>query len=139
LLALSPWKTAFVSVLLVLGVSLSGVAYGQQSVSGTVTDAETGNPLPGVNIRVVGTETGTVTGPEGAYEVSASSPDASLRFSFVGYETRTVAIDGRSTIDVRLQSETLTGTEVVVTGYSERRRRRCRCGKYADGGVGAGH
>jgi len=122
LLALSPWKTAFVSVLLVLGVSLSGVAYGQQSVSGTVTDAETGNPLPGVNIRVVGTETGTVTGPEGAYEVSAPSPDASLRFSFVGYETRTVAIDGRSTIDVRLQSETLTGTEVVVTGYSEQRR-----------------
>lgn len=122
LLALSPWKTVFVSFLLVLGVSLSGVAYGQQSVSGAVTDAETGNPLPGVNIRVVGTETGTVTGPEGTYEVTAPSPDASLRFSFVGYETRTVAIDGRSTIDVRLQSETLTGTEVVVTGYSEQRR-----------------
>jgi TonB-dependent SusC/RagA subfamily outer membrane receptor len=75
-----------------------------------------------VNIRVVGTNIGTVTSPEGSYELEVPGPDETLQFSFVGYETRRVAIDGRSTIDIALQPATLTGAEVVVTGYSEQRR-----------------
>lgn len=122
LLALSKWKTALVSLLFVLGLSLSGVAYGQHSVSGTVIDAETESPLPGVNIRVVGTETGTVTGQDGGYELSVPSPNDSLRFSFIGYEARTVAVNGRSTINITMEPATLTGTEVVVTGYQTQRR-----------------
>lgn len=123
--ALAQWRTMFVSLILVVGVALFGVtAYGQgqHTVSGTVMDAETGGPLPGVNIRVVGTDIGTVTGEDGTYELSTPSPDETLRFSFVGYETQTVEIEGRTTIDVSMQPATLTGTEVVVTGYSRQRR-----------------
>lgn len=94
----------------------------QHRVSGIVTDAEAGQALPGVNIRVVGTDIGTVSDENGTYQLTTPSPNDSLRFSFVGYETRTVAIDGRSRIDVAMQSATLTGTEVVVTGYREQRR-----------------
>jgi len=111
-----------VSLFLVLGVSLISVAYGQQSVSGRVTDAESGDPIPGVNIRVVDTDVGTVTETNGEYELTVPSGAETLRFTFVGYESQTVDIDGRTTIDVALQPTTLTGTEVVVTGYSEQRR-----------------
>lgn len=95
---------------------------GQHTVSGTVTEADTDGPLPGVNISVVGTNVGTVTDVDGAYELRAPSPEDSLRFSYVGYETHTVAINGRSTINVALEPTTLTGSEVVVTGYTEQRR-----------------
>lgn len=94
----------------------------QHTVSGTVTDAESEEGLPGVNIQVIGTNVGTVTDQSGAYQLTAPSSDDSLRFSFVGYETRTIAINGRSTIDVTMQPTTLTGGEVVVVGYSEQRR-----------------
>lgn len=104
------------------GMMLASPAQAQHDVTGTVTDAETGETLPGVNVQVVGTQRGTVSDREGNYEVTAPSDDASLRFSFVGYEAQTVDIDGRSTINVGLESATLTGGEVVVTGYRTQRR-----------------
>ena len=116
------WGAAIGSLFLMFGLLGYSPAQAQHAVSGTVMDAETDSPLPGVNIRVVGTDIGTVTGPDGAYELSAPSSDETLRFSFVGYETQTVAINGRSTIDITMQPATLTGSEVVVTGYTEQRR-----------------
>ena len=118
------WGTVVGSLVLVLGILVCSPTpvHAQQTVTGTVMDAETNSPLPGVNIRVVGTDVGTVTNQDGSYELTAPSPDESLQFSFVGYETRTVAIEGRSTIDITMQPATLTGTEVVVTGYTEQRR-----------------
>lgn len=115
---------ALLSLFLVLGVLAGGSVYGQDghTVSGTVTDASTGEALPGVNVQVIETETGVATDGDGMYEVEAPSGDASLQFSFVGYETQTVSINGRNTIDVTLQAETLTGSEVVVTGYATQRR-----------------
>jgi len=113
----------FPVLFVLLAVSLAGTAYGQEhAVSGTVTDAERGEPLPGVNVRVVDTETGTATNAEGEYSLMAPSEDATLRFSFVGYENQTINIEGRSTVDVALSPTTLTGGEVVVTGYTEERR-----------------
>jgi TonB-linked SusC/RagA family outer membrane protein len=93
------------------------------AVSGTVTDAASGTTIPGVNVRVVGTQTGTATNAQGRYELTAPSPDDSLRFSFVGYEPQTIGIDGRSTINVALETTTLTGGEVIVTGYSTQQRK----------------
>ena len=92
------------------------------TVSGTVTDAESGESLPGVNIQVVGTQIGTTTGADGGYEITVPSENSTLQFSFVGFNTRTVDVEGRSTIDVTLQPSTLTGEEIVVVGYSEQRR-----------------
>jgi TonB-linked SusC/RagA family outer membrane protein len=106
-----------------IGLAAPAGVQAQITVSGTVTEAESGDVLPGVNVRVVGTQIGTATGRNGEYTIEAPSEDATLRFSFVGYETQEVAVDGRSTIDVTLASRTLTGSEVVVTGYSTQRRR----------------
>jgi len=98
------------------------VAQQGPTVTGTVTDAETGETLPGVNIQVVGTQTGTTTNAEGAFELTVPNENATLRFSFVGYQQQTVDLNGRTSVDVALESATLTGEEVVVTGYSEQRR-----------------
>lgn len=94
----------------------------QHPVSGTVTETRTGAPLEGVNVRVVGTTVGTATNEQGEYELEAPASTDTLQFTFVGYETQTVSIEGRSTVDVEMIPATLTGTEVVVTGYREQRR-----------------
>jgi len=98
------------------------VAQDGPTVTGTVTDASTGETLPGVNIQVVGTQTGTTTNAEGAFELAVPSEAATLRFSFVGFQQQTVDLNGRTSIQVALEPATLTGEEVVVTGYSEQRR-----------------
>lgn len=94
----------------------------QHIVSGTVTDASSGETLPGVNIRVMGTTVGTATDREGEYELEVPAPTDTLRFSFVGYKSQTIPIGGRSTVDVAMQPTTLTGGEVVVTGYSAQQK-----------------
>ncbi|MFB6279624.1 MAG: SusC/RagA family TonB-linked outer membrane protein [Salinibacter sp.] len=103
-------------------MAVPGSASAQHTVSGTVTGSTNGEPLPGVNVRVVGTQTGTATSADGQYELTVSDSEATLRFSFVGYQTQTIDIEGRSTINVTMEPETLTGEELVVVGYSEERR-----------------
>lgn len=88
-----------------------------QTVSGTVTDAESNETLPGVNVVVKGTTSGTSTGSEGQYELNAPSLQDTLVFSFIGYQTQEVPIDGRTTVDVALETQTVTGEEMVVVGY----------------------
>src|SRR5699024_6904724 len=87
------------------------------TVSGTVTDAQTGDPLVGVNILVVGTSTGTATDAEGHFSLNVSSLHDSLRFSYIGYKTSTVGINGRTTINIELQSTIVSGEQLVVVGF----------------------
>jgi TonB-linked SusC/RagA family outer membrane protein len=96
----------------------------QETVSGTVTDAQTGDPLPGVNILVVGTSTGAATDANGHYSVSVPSLQDTLRFSFIGYETTNVPIDGRTNINIKLSSTILSsGNELVVVGYGTQKKK----------------
>src|SRR5699024_6129435 len=71
---------------------------------------------------VKGTTTGTSTGPEGTYELNVPSLQDTLVFSFIGYQTREVPINGRSAIDVSLQPEAITGEEMVVVGYGTQQK-----------------
>ncbi len=112
----------FGAVLVLWGVAFFSLGHAQVTVTGTVTDSSSGEPLPGVNIRVVDAQTGAVTNADGEYELTAPSAQGRLQFSFVGYETTTVPIEGRSTINVTMMPTTLTGSEVVIVGYSEERR-----------------
>lgn len=91
-------------------------------VSGTVTDANDGETLLGVNIMVVGTTTGTTTDMEGNYSLSVPSPDAQLRFSYIGYQPVVVDVDGRNTINVEMEISAILGEDLIVTGYSAQRR-----------------
>lgn len=91
-----------------------------QTVTGTVTDSD-GIGLPGVNVIVVGTSSGTVTDLDGNYSLTADD-DAMLRFSYIGFEAQEVAVDGRSSIDITLGADANVMDEVVVVGYGSQRR-----------------
>jgi TonB-linked SusC/RagA family outer membrane protein len=99
-----------------LGIAFS--AYGQnKTVSGTVMDASTNGPLSGVNILVKGTSTGTATDSLGHYSVNVPSLRDSLRFSFIGYQTLTVPINGRTTINITMKPKVFSGQQLVVIGF----------------------
>lgn len=89
----------------------------QHKVSGTVTDAVSGETLPGVNVIIKGTSTGTSTNLDGKYELVVSSLQDTLIFSFVGFESREIAINGRVSLDIELTPQTISGDEVIVVGY----------------------
>ncbi|HYW34592.1 MAG TPA: SusC/RagA family TonB-linked outer membrane protein [Balneolaceae bacterium] len=93
-------------------------------VSGRVTDAGSGNTLPGVNIKVKGTTNGTTTNSKGHYSLSVTSSRDTLIFSYIGYKSQTIPIRGRSTINVQLSSSTLKGQQVVVTALGIKRKSR---------------
>ncbi|SHE77560.1 TonB-linked outer membrane protein, SusC/RagA family [Fodinibius roseus] len=114
----------FIWFCLLLSCSVS-VAWAQNSnhlVRGTVTAAEDAGSLPGVNVMVKGTTIGASTDSKGRFEVYAPSIRDTLVFSFIGYQTREVAINGRSVLDVALRSRAISGEEVVVIGYGEQKK-----------------
>lgn len=90
-------------------------AYAQIEINGTVKDSD-GILLPGVNIVVKGTVKGTTTDFDGAYEIDAAE-DAVLVFSFIGYKSEEIAVNGRSIIDVQLEMSSDVLDEVILTGY----------------------
>src|SRR5699024_6942499 len=96
----------------------------QETVTGTVTDAQTGNPLIGVNILVVGTSNGTATDADGHYSLQVESLQDTLRFSYIGYKTKVIPIRGRSTINVVLESSVADLNQVVVIGFGTQSRRK---------------
>ncbi len=101
-----------------------GLVFAQEkTVTGTVTDASTGETLPGANVSVQGTQSGTTTNANGQYELTVPGPDVTLVFSFIGYQTREVEVGDQTTIDVGLQEEVGQLDEVVVTGYGTQQRR----------------
>ncbi|MET2986201.1 carboxypeptidase-like regulatory domain-containing protein [Aureibaculum conchae] len=91
------------------------------TVSGTVTDAS-GIALPGVNIQVKGTNTGTSTDFDGNYQLSASEGDV-LVFSFLGFKTKEIPITG-STLNVSLEEDAATLDEVVVTAFGVEKKQK---------------
>lgn len=106
---------------LLLLVTLASQVYGQGiTVTGTVTDANDGSSLPGVTVAVKGTTQGTVTNIDGVYELTTTD-DAVLVFSFIGMESQEVPVDGRTVIDVVLESGMQSLSEVVVVGYGTAR------------------
>lgn len=91
---------------------------GQDVVSGKVTDATLGGPLPGVNVVVKGTVTGTTTDFNGNYELRVIGFPATLVFSSIGYATKELEVSGPTTLNVQLQESATGLEEVVVTGLA---------------------
>lgn len=97
----------------------------QQAVKGTVTD-ETGEVIPGVNILLKGTSLGAVTDLNGGYVFNVPAgqlAEGVLVFSFIGYQTQEVSIGNRAAINVQLQPDVQTLTEVVVMGYGTQEKK----------------
>ena len=92
-----------------------------RAVKGTVTDGSTGEPLPGVNIRIEGSGTGVTTDLDGNYTIQVDSDDV-LVFSFVGFNAQSISVGARSVIDVALELNVQSLNEVVVVGYGTMKR-----------------
>lgn len=92
------------------------------AVSGRVTSDTDGQPLPGVNVSIKGTVLGTATDINGRYALEAENPTDTLVFSFVGFVTQEVPIEGREVIDVALVEEVAGLEELIVVGYSTQQR-----------------
>ena len=95
---------------------LAGLAFAQRTVSGTVTSADDGSTIPGVNVVLKGTTTGATTDLDGNYRLSVPEDGGILVFSFIGLTQQEVTIGARSVIDVAMESDVQQLTEVVVTG-----------------------
>lgn len=94
----------------------------QQTISGTVVDASTREPMPGVNIIVKGTTIGQITDAQGKYSLSVSDLNATLVITFIGYNPQEVPISGRRVVDVAMVPTIEALSEVVVVGYGTVRR-----------------
>jgi TonB-linked SusC/RagA family outer membrane protein len=94
----------------------------QQRVTGKVTDATTGEPLPGVNIVVVGANIGAISDAAGNYSIDLTNPNATLEFTFIGYLKLSVPVERRRVIDVQLAQEVKQLDEIVVVGYGTQKR-----------------
>ena len=92
------------------------------NVTGTIRSASTGEALPGVNILVKGTETGTITGMDGTYSIEAPDANSVLVFSYIGYITQEIGISGRSVVDVILEESLEALDEVIVIGYGTQKK-----------------
>lgn len=94
----------------------------QTTISGTLLDSD-GFPLPGATVLAKGTSAGTIADLDGNYSLTVPEGVTELVISYTGYETQTVPIDGRSTIDIVL-AEGVSLDEIVVTGYSVTSKRQ---------------
>jgi TonB-linked SusC/RagA family outer membrane protein len=94
---------------------LLSVSVYAQRIAGTVTSASDGAPMPGVSVLVKGTTTGTATDSDGAFVLNSSDANGTLVFSFIGYVTKEVPLQGRTQIDVQLSEDATQLSEVVVT------------------------
>ncbi len=110
--------------LLVMVFSLLSVHLSAQqiTVSGKVSDMDDGAPLPGVNVIIKGSSSGTVTDVSGNYTITADADDE-LIFSFIGYVTEEISVGQRSKIDVSLTADITQLNEVVVVGYGTQAKR----------------
>lgn len=110
-------------ILLVLLLSCTGQFVHAQSVavSGKVTD-EKGEPLIGVSVRLKGTRTATSTNPKGEYSLSLPNGSGTLTFTYIGFNTKEVPVNNRTSINVTLASSESALEEVVVVGYGTQKK-----------------
>ncbi len=107
--------------LLLLFVFFSGFSQ-ERKLTGRVTD-ENNAGMPGVNILVKGTSSGTVSDSQGNFTMNVPSANAVLVFSFVGFLSKEVLVDEQSNISVSMEPDVLALAEVVVTGYGSQSKR----------------
>ena len=101
-------------------MATSSVIFAQQTVSGTVSDAD--GPLPGANVIVKGTNNGTMTDFDGNYTLENVATDGTLVITFIGFSSQEVAVNGQSTINIAMVEDANALDEVVVVGYGTQSR-----------------
>ena len=110
-------KITLLKSLLLLGAFVCFAAVQAQTVSGTVSDSS--GPLPGASVVVKGTSNGTQTDFDGNYTLNDVAGDATLVFSYIGFASQEVSVNGQTTINVTLQEDATALDEVVIIGYGQ--------------------
>ncbi|ADF54644.1 TonB-dependent receptor plug domain-containing protein [Zunongwangia profunda] len=111
-------KPVLLFFLLWFGVVQKGFAQETITVTGNITSAgELQEALPFINVLVQGTNKGTTTDFDGNYSIEVA-PDATLIFSYLGYKTKTLKVDGRTEINIQLEEDVAGLDEVLITGYT---------------------
>lgn len=99
----------------------SGLAFGQRQITGTVTDAETGETLIGATVQVPGTRSGTVTDLDGNYKIAVPSGATSIQVSYTGFATQTITLGASNVVNVAMAAGSVL-SEAVVIGYGTVKR-----------------
>ncbi len=98
--------------------------YAQTIVTGKITDATDGSPLPGVNVIVKGTTHGVSSDFDGNYSIELSDTNVILHFSFIGYTEKEIPVNGRTVINVALEQSAESLDEVVITALGIRKEKK---------------
>lgn len=114
-------KKLILSLFIAVTVIVTGNAQ-ERTVSGTVTSSEDGLPIPGVSVKVKGTQNGVISNAEGKYSIKVTGSAAILDFSSIGYVSQSKPAGSSSVINVSLVSDTKMLNEFVVTGYTVQRK-----------------
>jgi len=111
-----------IAVMFVLLLGIANMAFAQQAtITGKVT-SEMEGPMPGVTVVIKGTQNGTVTNVDGEYTISANPQTDVLVFSFIGMKTKEIALEGKTSLDVTLESDVIYLDEVVAVGYGTQKK-----------------
>jgi len=102
---------------------MEGQVFSQSVVKGKVTSKAEPDGLPGVNVVIKGTVNGVITDINGIYQINVPSSDAVLQFSFIGFQSQEIQLNGQSTIDVILVENVQSIDEVIVTALAIQRNK----------------
>ena len=102
---------------LAMGVSLGFLVAQERTITGTVTAADDGSSIPGVNVLLKGRKTGVVTDASGKYLIEVPEKGGTLAFSFIGYVSQEVTLEISNIVNVKLSADVIQLNEAVVTGY----------------------
>jgi TonB-linked SusC/RagA family outer membrane protein len=105
-----------------LFILINAVCAKAQTISGKITSQDDDNAMPGVNVLIKGTTTGTTSDAEGRYTINVSRSTDILVFSFIGYNSEEVTVGERTTIDMSMVPSLEQLSEVIVVGYSEKKK-----------------
>src|ERR1035437_4926459 len=113
---------SLMSSIIFLIISTMSVSAQNQLVKGTVTDEKTNMALIGVSVKVDGTTNGSITDFNGNFSLNVPTPNAVLEFSYIGYISQKVNVNGQSEIKVILAEDTRNLDEVIVVGYGVQKK-----------------
>lgn len=110
----------YLAVLVMMFLAIASYAQ-ERTVSGTVFDAETNEPLPGATVSVKGTSKGSVTDIDGKFTLNVNESDV-LVISFIGYQSNEITVGSQSTINIQMAVDISSLEEIVVVGYGTQRK-----------------
>lgn len=110
-------------LLLIFAIGMVNFASAQRTITGMITDADSGDPLIGANVLVVGTTSGTVTDIDGSYSLSVPDGGTVIEISYTGYSSQRITLGASNVVDVALSAGELLD-EVVVVGYGTTTRKQ---------------